>query len=91
MNLFLCFGVEGIIEASAVMSFHKNNTQMLYYTFPIKYNFPEKKDWVPLSIYWLIDPDLLKKTDYIKIYILNNKKQTFYVDDFKVEFLNKYY
>ena len=87
---FMLWG-EGIIEASAVMSFHKNNTQMSYYTFPIKFNFSEKKDWVPLSIDWSIDPDSLKKSDYIKIYILNNLKQTFYVDDFKVEFLNKYY
>lgn len=82
---------EGIIETSAVLSFHKNGSQIGYNTFPIKYNFSEKKDWKQLSVYWLIDPEVLKKSDYIKIYILNNRKQFFYVDDFKVEYLNKNY
>ena len=68
---------EGIIETSAVLSFHKNGSQIGYNTFPIKYNFSEKKDWKQLSVYWLIDPDVLKKSDYIKIYILNNRKQFF--------------
>ena len=50
------------------MSFHKNNSQFGYNALPIKYNFSENKNYVRLSVNWLIEPAVLKKRLHKNLY-----------------------
>jgi hypothetical protein len=79
------------IEAKAVLSFHKEEKQTGWYSFPIKYQGNSTGKWDVISGRWLIDADALKDADFLKIYIWNSEKQNFYTDDFVVTYMNQCY
>lgn len=80
----------GQINSNAVLSLHNNDKQISYYSTPVNLNLTDKNKWEDFDCTWLINKDLFKQSKIIKVYILNNNKQIFYVDDFILKFSNNY-
>lgn len=75
-------------EALAILSTHKGDQQTGWHSFPIKY-ITDGDKWKNITGHWIIDTSILKEADFIKIYLWNKNRKSFFADDFEIKFLNR--
>ena len=69
------------VDASAVLSAHSDGKQTDWKSFPVHVASADKGKWITCEGDWLVDPAVIRNSNYLKMYIWNKQKQEFFVDD----------
>jgi hypothetical protein len=74
-----------VVDALAVCSIDKNETNVAWQSQPLSSIFKQKRKWQQLTVRFVL-PDDLDRDPVIKIFLWNQKRSSFFIDDLKIEF-----